>query len=216
MNATDTETDEQSGVTLSAYAVARPLAMPARVRYGRQWLELPADVLDSEIHQVATCLRAVESSFNWLLGDLLQQVGQLRGGLRADELMAAFGAGERTAYDARMVCANFGRAGRMEGLSFSHHLCALTETGSAPGSTHWLALAQQGGWSVAQLRTAIRAQSRAPAPPGHARQFAPIYQAAAACRRLPVAELSPSDIESLREDTRELHAWLGELHKEAR
>ena len=202
-----------------------PLAIHRKVRVGANFLVMDEDVSDEDIREVLGTLKRVETSYQWLLGDFLCQVERLRGNDLVKLMMQGFDVSEGRAYDARRVCGSIPRERRLD-ISFTHHLTALIETDiDVDSALGFLGEAIDGGWSVAELRKAIR---RARAEPGRLDgggggsgsgcgsssggvgsrvSFSDVYSAVAFVRRTRVRDLPKSDRVTLKNDLQPLVDW---------
>lgn len=197
-----------------AQKTPKALVLPKRIDYGMNYLKLPKDVTDDEIRETVSCLRLVDNSFKWLLGDLLCQVGEMRNVETVNEISAMFDRGERTGFYALAVCRQISHCNRLQSLTFTHHQVALDESETLKEAMKWLKAAAKDNWSCGELRKQIRLSHslKTGSPSGERRKaYAPLYGAVAACKAIKIEHLSTTDREILQQDIMPLIDWSRKL-----
>lgn len=100
-------------------------------------------------------LKMLDSSLQWLIGDLIVCGEDLHWG-EQKQIAEAFGFDEGTVYNYSYVCRKVEISRRRETLSFGHHQ-AVAALKSEEDQTCFLQSAVDGKWSVARLRKEISA-----------------------------------------------------------
>jgi hypothetical protein len=132
------------------------------VKLEQNQLTILRELTPDETRRTISALHAMDDSMRFWVGDFLVHVSQ------AHETLATPGLGEAAAreaaqnftdpmgvWEAFRVCETLGAARRK--LSYAHHREALAECGSnAQEALRWLRKAEEGQWSVKDLRRAIR------------------------------------------------------------
>ena len=137
--------DRRGQMFLPGMTLSKVGAIPNKGLTKAQWEEA-GDML-SHIHQTTL----------WWIGDWLT-VGESRKWVHDDKyegVKERFGIGYRTGRQAVWVSRAIEMSRRRDKLSWSHHqeVAPLTE----PEQDHWLDLAEENGWSLRDLRKAIKA-----------------------------------------------------------
>ena len=112
----------------------------------------------SELGQV---LRRLDVALQWLIGDWMVY-GERVWGYTYEQVALSFGYEVSTLYNYTSVARKVSFSRRRENLSFGHHQAVASRTPDE--QAHWLALAEEEGWSVARLRASLK---DSPSSSGH-------------------------------------------------
>ena len=186
------------------------------VELGPNYLTIADDATDEVFAGIATKLRTLDGALTWYIGDYFLALGTRRSGDRVMAQLEEWGVGRRSAYQSMLICEEFPRAERLEGLSFAHYRVAEAELEEHADMIEWLARALAEGMSNTELRKAIRRARRDSAAGGvnespvmldwHAVQGSIKFAAIN-----PPSGLSPEDRETLAESAPRMVAWWAEL-----
>ncbi len=180
------------------------------VERGSNYLTLSRDTPDDVLASIARKLQLLEGVLAWYIGDYLLGLESLRGETRANELIKAWGIGERSAYEAKQICSLFAPEDREPLLTFSHHKVVAEECDTYKEQLHWLAEATPGArnLSVAKLRAAIRiANKNGPTLPPSTRNLQPLSSFIQFATRTAPESLSPADRETLKDNAPLMIEW---------
>lgn len=186
------------------------------VSYGANYLSLSQDVTSEALQQIYSRLKSLDGSVNWMIGDFLCQVEQIRGEEFVAAMLKDWGLSSSRASRLRAVCEWFALDDRFASpLTFTHHEVVMDESEDDPaGQKEWLQRAVAHGWSCSQLRSAIR-RARLPF---QAKQNQParlnyksFYDFARFCTITKAADLSAEDRSALKADCEQILQFLGSL-----
>lgn len=140
----------------------RPLPLGTGTITGRTSLLLDEGLGFEDWSRVGTQLSCTRDSSTWWLGDWLVY-GQARYPERYRRVIDSTAFDYQTLRNYAWVANRVSPSRRRAGLSFQHH--AEVAPLSGPEQEHWLALAEEDGWSRNRLRAELRnARSRAGSP----------------------------------------------------
>lgn len=121
-------------------------------------MEIPADVTKEELLEVGEIIKGLESSIQWVIGDLMNAI-EFKWGEGYQPVAEALGYEVKTVYEWAYVCRKVSI--RMEKpLSFGHH--QLVAKLPADAQVYWLQQAAEEEWSISQMRKAMKGDNDPP------------------------------------------------------
>lgn len=122
-------------------------------------LQIGNNATHEEWQQLGQILRRLDGSLQWLIGDWLVQ-GEMVWGESYEAIAQATGYDPKTLYQFKWVASNIQFSLRRENLTFGHHKLVV---GLQPiQQQHWLIKADDAGWSISQLRAAMKPKADSP------------------------------------------------------
>lgn len=122
-------------------------------------LVIAGELTQEAVNAIAGTLLAVEHCAMWWWGDFLCAV-EAKHGSMYDEALKVSAYSYGVLRNAKWICSAFELSCRNDRLSFGHHHCALVECdGDAKKAEEWLARAAEEGWSISEMRKAIRSEN---------------------------------------------------------
>ena len=115
---------------------------------------LDADVPADQWNQIGKFILSMEGAIQWLIGDYLLQSERIYNKTYKD-VAAEWNRSVGTLYNYYYVVASVDFSLRNEKLTFNHHYAVAKLVPEM--QAYWLGRAEQEGWSVAQLMSAIKA-----------------------------------------------------------
>jgi len=115
---------------------------------------LDADVPADQWNQIGKFILSMEGAIQWLIGDYLLQSERIYNKTYKD-VAAEWNRSVGTLYNYYYVVASVDFSLRNEKLTFNHHYAVAKLVPEQ--QSYWLGRAEQEGWSVAQLMSAIKA-----------------------------------------------------------
>ncbi|MDR3401116.1 MAG: hypothetical protein P4L99_01355 [Chthoniobacter sp.] len=133
------------------------------IELGRNYLSIPEETTDSELHAIGNGLRDIQGSNLFWCGDYLLALENRKGAHYAKQHEAMHYA-PGTLHQAKYVCRNLPPHVR-NSCSFTHHREALVETAGNPvQAVEFLKRAEAQNLTVSQMRKTIRLELHPPAP----------------------------------------------------
>lgn len=115
-------------------------------------LGIDDSVSQEEWTELGQVLRRLDVALQWLIGDWMVY-GERVWGYTYEKVALSFGYEVSTLYNYTSVARKVSFSRRRENLSFGHHQAVASR--APEEQAHWLALAEDEGWSVARLRASL-------------------------------------------------------------
>ncbi len=116
-------------------------------------LGIDDSVSQEEWTELGQVLRRLDVALQWLIGDWMVY-GERVWGYTYEKVALSFGYEVSTLYNYTSVARKVSFSRRRESLSFGHHQAVASR--APEEQAHWLALAEEEGWSVARLRASLK------------------------------------------------------------
>lgn len=109
-----------------------------------------------DLEKFGTLLAHLDTAVQWWIGDFLVHAERAYG-QTYEEIAEHFGFEVKTVYQYKWIAEKVELSVRTEKLSFTHHQLVAKFSNDPSKQRHWLARAEEEGWSVKKLREAIKA-----------------------------------------------------------
>ena len=153
--------------------------------------EPPSDAKDEEWQQLADMLFRLDGALQWMIGDFL--IHETVWGDTA-RIAAEFGYEVNTLYDYKKVAKAIQFGVRTPNLSFGHHKVVMSM--DEADQRKWLRLAEENGWSVAEMRRQLRA-ARRPQLQAHSAPIASRFRSTLNSFDSEIDTASPEDLQQI-------------------
>lgn len=139
-----------------------------RVQLTAVGLSIPDNLTEDEWYQMGLFLLRTDTSFKWWAGDFINYGENRKWGETYARLATQFEMGIKALYNIALVCRKVEFSRRRENLSFSHHQAVAAL--EPEQQTYFLDLSVQNGWTMRQLREAVKGK-KTPTLSGYVRRF---------------------------------------------